>query len=109
MSRIEKFAKAFQKRYYRGLCEDNEMVRMLIQDLTDKLPWLSGTDGLSTADAFLQLIGERGIHNQLQCDSRVIRVFRNEIKNGKWPKEETMADYLSRAGYMVVQEKKWVK
>ncbi len=106
---IERFARHFQKTYNCGLSEDNEMIRMLTEELRKELPNITHAKGQSTKEAFRELISKRAIHHELDIDSGSVRWYRSKIKEDSWPKESTMEEHLEKAGYSIVQHKLWDK
>jgi hypothetical protein len=99
---------------------DNAPEEELKVVLTDALAWYMANNqlpedqkylpsGMSLKDAFYAMISTRNIKVQLDRKYRTIRNYRDMMKEGKTPSNETMRDYLSRAGWMIMQEEKWAK
>jgi len=68
---------------------------------------ISLQNGLSTREAFRELINQRNIGKVLGLKSQRVRDIRLEIKNDVWPSTDTMEEYLLKSGYKVKQEKLW--
>jgi hypothetical protein len=62
---------------------------------------------MTTKQAFIQMIQERGIHNKLGISSGQVRFYRNEIKSGKVSLDK-MEDLLQKAGWTKIPEQ-WKK
>lgn len=65
---------------------------------------------MTTREAFLKLISQRAIHQELGVESSHIRNYRNMIKDqGKYPSLEKMMELLEKGGYSIKQETQWIK
>lgn len=63
---------------------------------------------MTTKVAFLKLISERGIYKRLELHRGRIGNMKNLIKsNDEYPSEDKMQELLEKAGYKIIQERKW--
>ena len=60
-------------------------------------------------EAFTSMICTTSIYKKLDCSSAYPGVIRSDMRKGIWPKDQTMRDLLTKAGYERKVEEKWVK
>ncbi len=64
---------------------------------------------MTTKEAFVKLISERGVYKRLGVTKGYIGFVKDQIKKEepKYPSIDTMEKMLEKAGFKVVQEKEW--
>ena len=62
---------------------------------------------MTTREAFKKLLSERGSAARLGRTRGEFGGYRSRAREGKYPSEDLMTALLIKAGYKVVQERKW--
>lgn len=63
---------------------------------------------MTTREAFRKLLAERGSFNRVGKSKGEFGAYRDRIKNeGKYPSEALMRQLLEKAGFRIIQERKW--
>lgn len=101
---IKQFAEYFSVKWQ----GNKDMASELQEELEERIEDIIG-GGLTTLDAFEKLISQRNIHEELGVSSHIIRNYRYSLKNNKPVNQDKIEELLRKAGYEIVQERKWRK
>lgn len=63
--------------------------------------------GKNTDELFFEVIHQRAIHKKIEMTSDAVRAIRSRIKKGETVSEDLKSNVLSKAGYVIVQERLW--